>query len=115
MNTEDKLRIEKEARDYALTRGYAGGVQIKWCEKDYIAGSTAEHERMTDELNTKQHLVNVYKIQAKAANERLNQERNKAIDECIELILNAPQTHQWREDAKETVKNKLLALKLKSE
>lgn len=83
----DKARIKIEAAEWAYDKinvsAYSG----------YIAGATAEHERMA-ELNEKwkkeyQKLFDNFANHDAKINELqalLKQERNKAIDEVIELI-----------------------------
>lgn len=62
----EKQRIEKEAEQYLVGCSHSGtDANLKSL---YIAGATAEHERMS---------------------EQLKEERNKAIDDCIHNIQEA--------------------------
>lgn len=93
MSEQDKERIEKES-DTIAKRVYIHktSAQIGYC-KGYIAGATAEHERMA---------------------ELLKQERNKTIDDVIEKLY-IDVKHGVLDRFWLSIKQDLEALKLKSE
>lgn len=78
MTQRDKERIEKDAKEYCH-----GSPQYIFEWRGYIAGATADNERMADKLTALEMADN---IMLKDLHEQLKQERDKAIDECIATL-----------------------------
>lgn len=90
MTEEERLRIEKEAEKYVDQFNHVA------CKSDcYVAGATHEHDLLKPQLEYADNIIKKFaealatrdgNLTSKVLAEKVRDERNRAIDECIQKV-----------------------------